>query len=299
MGRKFFLSERPPNWRIYKVEFVSTKGCIQLQRSKTPHQCPVRRGCMCCLWPGLLEIPQRILQLVEILVQWSACIVSAVLSKGKVVASIRPTTFPTVSPCKKLREAVMTCMFCHRLSLIKMPLHVPLDLSSTFVPFSETNRTHNTGLGDHDEGKKAQYYFRYQPFLMESPGCSRWLVLQAGFKFMVSCKSPIWPRGRKKTGSTLEREELPRWMGPVRIRHSSHDFGWQSSHSVDLAGWLAKMACIESWIPRRDAHKPRAIGLAGNISSSERWLASGNSSPTERTRTGGDAFGWEWREHIV
>ena len=25
-------------------------------------------------------------------------------------------------------------------------------------------------------------------------------------------------------------------MGPVRIRHSSHDFGWQSSHSVDLVG---------------------------------------------------------------
>ena len=38
-------------------------------------------------------------------------------------------------------------------------------------------------------------------------------------------------------------------MGPVRIRHSSHDFGWQSSHSVDLAGWQAKMASIESGIP--------------------------------------------------
>ena len=35
------------------------------------------------------------------------------------------------------------------------------------------------------------------------------------------------------------------WMGPVRIRHSSHDFGWQSSHSVDLTGWQAKMASIE------------------------------------------------------
>ena len=38
-------------------------------------------------------------------------------------------------------------------------------------------------------------------------------------------------------------------MGPVRIRHSSHDFGWQSSHSVDLAEWQAKMASIEIWIP--------------------------------------------------
>ena len=48
-------------------------------------------------------------------------------------------------------------------------------------------------------------------------------------------------------------------MGPVRIRHSSHDFGWQSSHSVDLAGWQAKMASIEFWIPWRDAHKPHLI----------------------------------------
>ena len=38
-------------------------------------------------------------------------------------------------------------------------------------------------------------------------------------------------------------------VGPVRIRHSSHDFGWQSSHSVDLAGWQANMASIEIWIP--------------------------------------------------
>ena len=34
-------------------------------------------------------------------------------------------------------------------------------------------------------------------------------------------------------------------MGPVRIRHSSDGLGWQSSHSVDLAGWQAKMASIE------------------------------------------------------
>ena len=47
-------------------------------------------------------------------------------------------------------------------------------------------------------------------------------------------------------------------MGPVRIRHSSHDFGWQSGHSVDLAGWQAKMASIEIWIPWRNAHKPHA-----------------------------------------
>ena len=48
-------------------------------------------------------------------------------------------------------------------------------------------------------------------------------------------------------------------MGPVRIRHSSHDFGWQSSHFVDLAGWQAKLASIEIWIPWRNAHKPHLI----------------------------------------
>ena len=44
-------------------------------------------------------------------------------------------------------------------------------------------------------------------------------------------------------------------MVPVRIRHSSHHFATQSSHSVDLAGWQAKIASIESWIPWRNAHK--------------------------------------------
>ena len=50
-------------------------------------------------------------------------------------------------------------------------------------------------------------------------------------------------------------------MGPVRIRHSSHNFGWQSSHSVDLAGWQAKMASIKIWIPWRNAHKPHFVKL--------------------------------------
>ena len=45
-------------------------------------------------------------------------------------------------------------------------------------------------------------------------------------------------------------------MGPVRISHSSHDFWWQSSHSVDLAGWQAKMACIEIWIPSPSGFVP-------------------------------------------
>ena len=42
-------------------------------------------------------------------------------------------------------------------------------------------------------------------------------------------------------------------------------FGWQSSHFVDIAGWQAKMASIEIWIPWRNAHKPfkAAVVVAG------------------------------------
>ena len=36
---------------------------------------------------------------------------------------------------------------------------------------------------------------------------------------------------------------------------SSGKIATQSSHSVDRAGWQAKMASIEFWIPWRDAHK--------------------------------------------
>ena len=54
-------------------------------------------------------------------------------------------------------------------------------------------------------------------------------------------------------------------IGPVRIRHSSHHFGWQSSHSVDLAGWQAKMASIEIWIPWRNAHKPHCRIQLGTV----------------------------------
>ena len=48
-------------------------------------------------------------------------------------------------------------------------------------------------------------------------------------------------------------------MGPVRIRHSSHHFGWQSSHSVDLAGWQIKMASIEIWIPWRTVESGKNV----------------------------------------
>ena len=56
---------------------------------------------------------------------------------------------------------------------------------------------------------------------------------------------------------------------PVRIRHSSHDFGWQSSHSVDLAGWQAKMASNEIWIPWRNAHKPHSAWCTSSLQINE------------------------------
>ena len=41
-----------------------------------------------------------------------------------------------------------------------------------------------------------------------------------------------------------------RWsMGPVRIRHSSHDFGWHGSPVILWISLQAKMASIEIWIP--------------------------------------------------
>ena len=59
-------------------------------------------------------------------------------------------------------------------------------------------------------------------------------------------------------------QSLSLGMGPVRIRHSSHHFGWQSSHSVDLAGWQGKMASIEICIPWRNAYKPHWARSAGS-----------------------------------
>ena len=50
------------------------------------------------------------------------------------------------------------------------------------------------------------------------------------------------------------RKKLP--LRPVRIRHHSRHFATQSSHFVDRAGWQAKMASIEIWIPWRNAHRP-------------------------------------------
>ena len=71
-----------------------------------------------------------------------------------------------------------------------------------------------------------------------------------------------------KTG-TAERNTT---MGPVRIRHTSLEFGWQSSHSMDLAGWQAKMASIEIWISWRNAHEPNNSNAHENEESSRAEL---------------------------
>ena len=85
-----------------------------------------------------------------------------------------------------------------------------------------------------------------------------WSLTDSGQK-NETCYLCVCVRDRRKIELTAWGKKVPislDGMGPVRIRHSSHDFGWQSSHSVDLAGWQAKMASIEIWIPWRNAHKP-------------------------------------------
>ena len=58
------------------------------------------------------------------------------------------------------------------------------------------------------------------------------------------------------TVRVLHQNTVYTQIGPVCIRHSYHHFATQSSHLVDRAGWQAKMASIEFWIPWRNAHGP-------------------------------------------
>ena len=69
----------------------------------------------------------------------------------------------------------------------------------------------------------------------------------ASFRFTIV--TSIRPANLWKSAALPARNWSKGPMGPVRLHHSSHDFGWQSSHSVDLAGWQAKMVSIEIWIP--------------------------------------------------
>ena len=68
-------------------------------------------------------------------------------------------------------------------------------------------------------------------------------------------------------------------MGPVRIRHSSHDFGWQCSHSVVSLGGKPK------WLPLKfgyhDVMRTNPIEWSGGVFWHATWLCYA-SSLTER-----------------
>ena len=49
--------------------------------------------------------------------------------------------------------------------------------------------------------------------------------------------------------------------GTVQIRHCSHHFATQSSHSVDRAGQQAEMATIEFWKPWCNVHRPYSLSF--------------------------------------
>ena len=101
-------------------------------------------------------------------------------------------------------------------------------------------------------------------------------------------------RERRNGVCHIERRKVfPLQTGPVRIHHSAHDLATQSSHSVDRAGWQAKMASIEFWIPWRNAHKPHsdmtlvpydwqaATHRSGSLASGAKWT---RASPRRKTK---------------
>ena len=76
---------------------------------------------------------------------------------------------------------------------------------------------------------------------------------------VITCFLPFvsshWPQIFSDCQTCIAFQNAAICVEPVRISHISHDFGWQSSHSVDLAGWQAKMAVIEIWKPWRDVQE--------------------------------------------
>ena len=56
--------------------------------------------------------------------------------------------------------------------------------------------------------------------------------------------------------------QVSQLLVPVHIRHHSHHFTTQSSNFVNTlrAGWQAKMASIEFWIPWHNAHGHHLLG---------------------------------------
>ena len=92
-------------------------------------------------------------------------------------------------------------------------------------------------------------------------------------------------------------------MRPVRIRHSIWEIVTQPSHSVDTAGWQAKMAFIELWIQRRNTHGPHwprlvlwlsTMGLVRNMS-----LSSVSMESRTRRPVGWQAENWQMRSAVT
>ena len=91
-------------------------------------------------------------------------------------------------------------------------------------------------------------------------------------EFSYETEAKLNVRTSQQSGSDVNyvvwyaiRYEFNELMGPVRIRHRSYHFATQSSHSVDPAGWQAKMASIEIWIPWRNVHKPHSQIFGHNL----------------------------------
>ena len=83
-------------------------------------------------------------------------------------------------------------------------------------------------------------------------------------------------------------------MEPVRIRRSSHGFGWQPSHSVDLAGWQAKMASID--IGYHDLMRTSPISLRCRTSANAcKALFDHHFTILALHWCGATAVGWFWK----
>ena len=75
--------------------------------------------------------------------------------------------------------------------------------------------------------------------------------------FLYIFSSRFWSIKSFKTWSELLNARVAQWS--QYKRHRSHDFATHSSHSVDRAGWQAKMASIEFWIPRGPIGKVTSV----------------------------------------
>ena len=132
--------------------------------------------------------------------------------------------------------------FAHRKKGIVVPKTIGINQKSLCIRLIARGDKHKLKNLQNAEHKSARRSFRPPADFVCYDRQIFWVV------FISSSQAPV---SSKRTFHWRLRG-----MGPVRIRHSSHDFATQSSHSVDRAGWQVKMASIEIWIPWRNAHRP-------------------------------------------